>query len=402
MRRILRRLALLAGLALAPLQVAAQDLSAEIAAEGIGPVRERLAALEAPTEAETFALGGLTFLSGIEAALQTRYRHAFNPSLSMVPVLRLTVPPNPAPEPFRPEVVGEMVSGLEGTMAEAEAILARIPEGADFGLDIAPEDMWFDIDGNGSRGKGESLYEVVGPVLFSRTGFNPATLQGLKIRFDVADSRWLGAYAALVGSVGLAVEAYDPTEAIAEVMEAKARLGEINAGMSMANALDMNLGAFADAAVAIQRALAQEPDRDKAAAARESLLRMVRLNRDFWRLAALETDDEREWIPNDSQTSALGLRMPEGTGATWLAVLDDAEKLLNGEMLLPYWRLGEGAGLNLRRMFEEPRPVDLFAWVQGLGALPYAETGTRISPDNWRRFDQLMQGRGMLFAALLN
>ena len=38
---------------------------------------------------------------------------------------------------------------------------------------------------------------------------------------------------------------------------------------------------------------------------------------------------------------------------TCMAVLEDADKVLNGETLVPYWRLRSGAGLNVKRMFEE-------------------------------------------------
>ena len=51
------------------LPAAAQDISSEIAANGIGATRDRLAALPAPTDAESFALGGLTFLSAVEEAI---------------------------------------------------------------------------------------------------------------------------------------------------------------------------------------------------------------------------------------------------------------------------------------------------------------------------------------------
>lgn len=389
-------------LGLLPLPATAQGISAEIGQSGIAATRDRLAALTAPDDAERFALGGLLFLGGVEDALQARYAHAFSPELGVIPVLRLTVPENPAPEPFRADLVAEIFAGLTADMAAARAQLAAIPEGSDFGLELRPADLWFDIDGNGARGAGEDFYDVLGMALFGGTRFDPAGLDAITIRFDLADSRWLQAYAALVEGVAEVVLAFDPTVAIAEVMQAKRDLAAINDGQPMFNALDMNLGSFVDTAAAIQRALAQQPDRARAARALERLGEVVRFNRDFWRLSGLETDDRNEWIPNPAQHSALGLEMPDGAGAQWLAVLADAERLLQGELLLPYWRLSEGAGLNLRRMFEDPRPVDLFAWVQGIGALPYAEAGTRIDSQSWRAFDRMMQGRGMLFAVFFN
>jgi hypothetical protein len=210
------------------------------------------------------------------------------------------------------------------------------------------------------------------------------------------------AYADLLAAVGNAVLAYDPTEAILRVVSTDATLAEINRDLPMLNAMDMNFGRFVDAFAVVDQALRQPPDAARAADAHAGMLAMIGHNRDFWRLVRAETDDVLEWVPNDSQASALGLRMPEGAGDTWLAVLSDAELVLQGRLLAPYWRLGDGAGLNVQKMFLDPRPVDLVGWVQGFAALPYAERGPRISAENWRQFDRLMQGQGMLFAAWLN
>jgi hypothetical protein len=238
--------------------------------------------------------------------------------------------------------------------------------------------------------------------MLSRTGFDPTALPALVIRFDVADSRWLMAYADLLAAVGNAVLAYDPTAAIITITGTDATLAELNRDLPMLNAMDMNFGRFVDAFAVVDQALRQEPDKARTAAAHAGLVAMIGHNRDFWRLVRAETDDALEWVPNDRQASGLGVTMPEGAGDTWLAVLSDAELLLGGKLLIPYWRLGDGAGLNLGRMFLDPRPVDIVGWVQGYAALPYAERGPRIGPENWARFDRMMQGRGMLFAAWLN
>jgi hypothetical protein len=38
----------------------------------------------------------------------------------------------------------------------------------------------------------------------------------------------------------------------------------------------------------------------------------------------------------------------------WLAVLSDAEKVLKGELLIPHWRLGDGAGFDLHAFLQDP------------------------------------------------
>jgi hypothetical protein len=399
MRRLFSALALCLVLPAAPLKAA--DISAEIAANGIAATRERLAALAAPSDEERFALGGLIFLGAVEAALQLRYRVQLSPDLDL-PVLRLPVPPNPAPEAFRAEMLGDLLAGLVSGMDEAAKALAAIPETSDFALAVRPADLWFNIDGDGRRGKGESFLEVAGGVLFGRTGFESAGFDRLEIRFDVADSRWLAAYAELIRGTALVFETYDVTAAVDRVLTANADLWKLNRGTEMANALDMMVGGWVDSAATVLWAMRSDPDPTLAAEALDAAERMIGFNRDFWRLVAVETDDDAEWIPSDRQHSALGMTFPDGTSTAWLEVLDDADRLLKGKLLLPYWRLGEARGLNLRKMFLEPAPIDIVGWVQGAAALPYVETGPRITWASLHRFDRLVEGQGMMFAVLLN
>lgn len=381
---------------------AQSDLSAEIGARGLEAVRSRLAAASAPTDAERFALGGVTFLRAIEVTLQERWRVGLNMRYTEIPVLRLPVPKNPAPEPFEPPFVRNLFGGVADDMEAARAALAGVPEGSQFGLEIALSDLWFDIDMDGARGQGEALMEVAGLALLGARGLARADLQDVVIRFDAADVAWLMAYTHFVAGVSEVVLAYDPTEAIGGVLEVNAALAALDTDLPPGNAMDMEFGFFVDRLAMVWHAMRGEPNRDHAAAAHGHFLAMIADNRRFWRLAAAETDDDKEWLPNDAQKAALGFEVPGGTGAVWQGVLDDAEALLKGEKLIPYWRLDRGAGLNLKRMFLEPRPVDLVDWSQGAGALPYAEKGVRVSGDNWFRFEQMFRGDALLFVLFLN
>jgi hypothetical protein len=168
------------------------------------------------------------------------------------------------------------------------------------------------------------------------------------------------------------------------------------------NAMDMMFGRQVDRAAMVLHALSNTPDKALAQDAYDHFLAMIRDNRRFWSLVALETDNTGEWVPNDRQVSGLGLTMPPGTGERWQAVLADAEKLLKGELLIPHWRFGAEAGINLRKAFENPPPVDLITWIQGEGLLPYAEKGPQMSMQSWRDFEEFVQGDAMLFAVFLN
>ncbi len=76
--------------------------------------------------------------------------------------------------------------------------------------------------------------------------------------------------------------------------------------------------------------------------------------------------------------------------------------MLQGDRLIPHWRFGAEAGINLRKLFENPPAIDLVTFIQGEGLLPYAEKGPRMSMDAWNDFERLVSGDAVLFALFLN
>ena len=130
---------------------------------------------------------------------------------------------------------------------------------------------------------------------------------------------------------------------------------------------------------------------------------MVAENREFWARVALETDNDHEWLPNDNQQSALGIELPPGTGAAWMIVLADFEAVMNGEKLVPYWRVGAPAGMNVGKIFTDPRP-DRRRWLDpGLGRTALSGTGHAGLPRQRRTPSiSLTSGQAMLFALYLN
>lgn len=376
------------------------SLSAEIGAKGIQPTIDRLSALPAPTDAERFALGGLLFLRATESALQGRWRVGMTDNLAVIPFLRLPVPENPAPQAFDPALIATIFRDAAGDMDASRAALAAIPEGSDFGLDISLSDLWFDINGSATRDPGESLADVAGPLVMGWRWAerDPATTLPV-IRFDAADVAWLSAYTQLLSGLSETVLAYDPTASITRVTEAQAKMRTVTGTV---DADDFGLGAAVDVAAVVIGALDQQPDAARLGRAHDHLLSMIADNRRFWTAVDRETDNDREWIPNDRQVSGLGLEFPKDLGATWQPVLADGEALLKGDLLVPYWRLGSTGGVNVGRMFTEPAPIDVAGWIQGWAALPYLESGRQISSANLSRFEALVMGESALFMALLN
>lgn len=198
------------------------------------------------------------------------------------------------------------------------------------------------------------------------------------------------------------MQAYDPSGPIATVMEARAGLAEFGpTPPSFLSGIDQAPDEI-DLIAMILTTLNQPPDRARVAKAHGHFLQMIAQNRAFWARVEGETDNDRKWLPNDRQVAALGVPVPPETGKMWQAVLTDAEALLTGQKLIPYWRAGDLGGINLQRVFLDPRPLDLAGWLQGWTALPYMQTGPLVSAESWSAFENMLMGDAMLFAIWFN
>ena len=383
----------------------AQTISAEIGTVGLTATEARLAALQSPTDADRFALGGVRFLRAVEGALQLRWKTGLSEQLSMLPFLRLPIPENPDAPALAPATIATLFTDVSVDMDSARAPLAEIPATADFGVEITLSDLWFDINANAVRDKGEDMLSVAGPMImgWAWADRDPA-IPAPTIRFDGADAAWLSAYTHLLGGISDTILAYDPTTPITRTTDARAAMASFGQ-LTPDPFFGMGGGASLDAVDYISIVLAtlnQSPDKVRMASAQSHFLAMVTDNRRFWAEVVLETDNEKEWLPNDSQKSAMGIELPPGTGPMWLGVLSDFEALLKGEKLVPFWRITGPAGVDVSAMFTDPRPIDLISWVQGEGAVPYLKQGDLISPANWQAFEQVISGQAMLFTLFLN
>ncbi len=387
-------------LALATSPLAAETLSQEIGRTGLAPTEARLAALSAPTNEELFALAGLRFLGGIEGALQLRWQTGIRQDWSELPILRLPIPENPAARPFAPADFTALLAGLDADMDGARTALAQLGD-KPFAVQINLLDLWFDINANGTRDEGEDLGTVAGLTLGGGRMISVPVAAPV-IKFDTADAAWLSAYTHFLSGFVSTAQAYDPEPAIQRVMESSAAIYALWGDTPPENAMDMMFGRQVDRVAMVLFALSKTPDKALAADAYDHFLAMITENRRFWSLVELEPDNDMEWVPNDRQTSGLGIIMPPETGKRWQAVLADAEALLKGEVLIPHWRFGAEAGINLKKAFETPPAVDLVTWIQGEGLLSYAEKGPRMSMAAWNDFERLVSGDAMLFAIFLN
>src|SRR5437763_11254576 len=127
--------------------------------------------------------------------------------------------------------------------------------------------------------------------------------------------------------------------------------------------------------------------------------------KEMWKHIQAETDDDNEWIPNPKQSGVLGVKVTQDMIDTWLATLDEAEQVLHGKKLVPFWRgTQKDRGVNVRRAFTEPRTFDPVLWFQGTTAAPYLEKGeiTRLADRRMQqRSNETFGGSPLIGFALL-
>lgn len=361
---------------------------------GLKEVRAELDAKGDLTDGERFTLAGVIVLQTLEKAFQTRWDYGVGRSSGLLPVLRVPLPPNPNPKPFDPVVIETIFEDVLAGMAEARTHLAMIPEGSDFGAEVDFADIWFDINGDGVADAQEAVFGV------ARTAMGVRQIpESAVARFDRADVDWLVAYTHVFSGFAELILAFEPVPILERLLEAEEEIAALHGdGIDYIGAFMMDSEWLSAATIVM--AIEQRPDAARTEAARQHFLAMVQANQRLWKAVALETDNDREWIPNDSQTHALGLQFPPNVGATWIGVLMDFEAVLKGEKLMPYWRGGQTVGLNVKRIFMDPPEINLIGWIHGIDAIPYLERGEVANGASWNQFQRLVGRRNAFFFAV--
>lgn len=365
---------------------------------------QHLSTLANKSPNDQFALGMVHFLRGIEKSLQTRWQHNMTLEDFELPVLRLPITQNPKPAPFRPELITEIFAELLLDMAASNAALSAIPKDKSVGLNVDLMNLWFDVNMNGRRDAGESALEIGAETMMAR-GDADALPPSMVVRFDTADAAWLAAYTHLLSGISELVIAFDPTEAISQVLTATAKMdalrGKPSSGFGFFSSSENEMR-WIDMFAMVYGAINEPPDPVHTRAAHAHFLQMIADNKRFWRALEAETDDVNEWIPNASQTAALGFSLPAETASSWQSILSDGEAILNGELLITYWRIAPAGGLNVEKLFMDPPVVDIVTWFQGYGLLPYMERGPVATGESIRQFQSTVSGNSLLFSILLN
>jgi hypothetical protein len=355
-----------------------------------------------------FALGTLQFVRSVEGLSQSLYRHGFLHSVARVtPLLGadLPIPNNPDAAEINYEQARRIVQSFVSGLGKAEATLAQIKSDSiklplHFGL------IRMDFDGDNQADEDETLWRIY--TRFNRqAGVAAEDAKAFVITFDAADVQWLRGYCHLlmaIGEVNLAHDWLELFDRTGHLLFARAKTSYpflIERGpdeerpFSFAEITD--LIAF----IHLINFPVAEPKR--MAAALGHLEAMVSLSRQSWELILKETDDDHEWIPSPKQTGVIpNVRVTQAMIDGWRIFLSEADLILKGEKLVPFWRGNQARGVNLRKVFMQPQRFDLVMWVQGTGAAPYLEQGPLTDPLVWDRLMRVFEGEFIGFALWFN
>jgi hypothetical protein len=359
-----------------------------------------------PDDAQAkFGRGVLQFVQAVEHLSQSLSRYGLRDhGNNLPPILRMPVPQNPKPEELTYEQSRQILATFVSDLARAEKTLAGVPSQA-VKLPLHFGQFRLDLNGDEKVADEETLWRIFAGV---QRGVQVPRDEAEKfvIAFDTADIAWLRGYCHLLMFVGEVVLAHDGRELFERTghiffARTKSPYPYLRDGSRVFEFGEVDIVDLI-ALIHLLNLPVAEPDRMRAALSH--LEQVIPLSRQNWKQIMEETDDDREWIPSPKQTGVLpGVRVTQEMTEGWQQFLDEAELILQGKKLIPFWR-GDNhtQGVNVRRVFSEPRQFDLVLWVQGTAAKPYLEEGPLTVPDTWQRINQRFNGQFVGFAFWFN
>lgn len=360
---------------------------------------------ENPNDDNTrFGLGVVQLMGGMERLMQSLYRYGLqqNAVTQFFPILSLPVPVNPKPQPVTYEDTRNILQDLLNDLTKVKDTLEPIEDNK-FKLPLRIGLTRMDFNANGKLEANESFWKTFS--LLTGTRATEKTAQDFAIAFDSGDVVWLKGYCNLLSAMVQSVLAYDASK----LFDSTAHLF-FKKPQTPYPFLANGIGAFAFDNTDISDLIALihlvnfpvvEPER--LTAALQNFQTVTALSRQSWKLILAETDNDREWLPNPKQKGVIpNAVVTQPMIDSWLSFLNEADYLLTGKKLVPFWRTGEVRGINLNKVFTQPREFDLVLWVQGTAAAPYLEVGEKTDAGVWERLLQVFRGQFFQFAAWFN
>jgi len=367
-------------------------------ADAVADLQRRLE--QAPDDdTARFGLGMAQFLSSGENLFRSLYRHGHDPDMTylawVLGIMQWPVPVNPNPLEITYEDMRGIIERWREDLLAADRTLAAIDDDQ-VKLRLRLGIVMMDFDDDGAAEPDEALFGVFNRAQRRFTATREIA-EIWHIAFDRGDVDWLRGYIHICTALAELALACDWRD----IFERTAHLNFQKPVTPYPYLVHRDSRQWGDnwktvdfiAVVHGLRCEVVEPMRCRAAL--DHLLAAIELSHGMWNHYNAETDDDYEWIPNPGQQAVI----PRGAVTkeqqeTWRLFLDEAAALLRGERLLRFWRTAdgenraEGLGVNVHRLFTEPRTFDLVYWVQGTAALPYLEEGMLTEPQIWARLEE--------------
>ena len=369
------------------------------------------------------SLGIVQFVKALEGLTQDYYRYGMEPQrrIAIGGVLLQANTSNPTPEPISYSDARGVFERLEQRLIQAEKTLSEFRfSGIKITLDVSR--LMLDMNGDGKLAGNIPLASI---IAVGATGNpNNATLSGnpLIFAFDDADVLWLRGYIhVLLGTVNVALahDWRDAFERTAHLVFEKP-VTPYSFLLEEGETANWSINQIVDTIAMIHVINFEVIEPKRMMAALEHYEQVVALSRTTWKWIREEQDNDREWLPGPTQNALLlGGRVGGRLGEDWEKVLDRTELVLQGKELIPYWRGYEGAnwmifntrtdikfhpeiGINLRKIFTQPKRFDMVLWLQGTGVAPFLEKGKTIDLKAWQDLSESFGGRLPFFSIWIN
>ena len=343
-----------------------------------------------------FGVGAIKLTMTLQSLAQTLYRHGFDmprsPLLGIVVGMR--IPQNPDPEPFDYAGVRQMLIDLEAGLDDARASFDAAAKSGEYVIEVDPLKVRIDANGDGTAEAGESLAGLyalwmrlpVVDVLARRPHSGLPLID--PFGFDRADAYWLAGYPQAVAAQADFLLAHDFSSFVdATFHRAFPRAGfpmqDYSQGIGrlvMDPETDMGI---ADVIAAIHTIDWPVTDASRLSSVRLRLKAVLGYSRQNWDAIMLETDDNHELLPSPRQTPMVkGVSVTDERVAAWRATLDEADGVLDGDLLVPHWRFKQG--FDLKAYFDTATRTDVVMLLTGFDAVPFLKDGPVASATDFR------------------
>jgi len=279
------------------------------------------------------------------------------------------------------EALRQLAAATVRDLDEAAATLALV-DSAQVKVRVNLASIRFDVDGDGRGSEQEAVADLLGVLVPGANSTFAGVSGGGVIAFDRADALWLRGYANLAAAPLDFILAHNfepaytatfhrlfPRAPLPMVAPAPATA---QMGQGFMNSETFGLLADAVALVHLLNGPVVEPERRLRV--RQRLLQVIALSRQNLTAIEAERDNDAELLPNPRQVAADGrTRLPDGSFAAWREVLTTAERVLNGQLLVPHWRFQQG--VDVRRLLDEGQDFDPVLIATGQAVVPYLRAG---------------------------